>query len=503
MDFELNTPKVIGDPIHGYIRLTDLEYDLLQLPTMNRLHHVHQTAAAYLTFPGSVTTRFSHVVGALEVGGEIIEIIMQQLKEEDFAKLFPGGPKVEFLVKAVRLACLFHDVGHGPFSHSAEEAMLKVVQKHHSSEIEEAKKLFKETNEEKIPIHEYYTYKLITNNEISEEILSHENDELRDFVADLVVKSETSPVSKGNPQGYNILRKIVSSQLDADRMDYLLRDSLMSGVQFGQVDIDRIIQNIAIAKNKEGAYQLAIHERALGNIEEMLDARFKMYRYFYNHHTVVVTNELLRFAIDELIEEDKEIAELFHWSSYVNGYSTDEHILDLLRTHVHKENYLKTKGLTDRRFLPISIFKSTPDFGRLIREINRLSGITLEKPVGDARIRSFFKEFDGEKKIQERLDRSDRLKDCEMFQSTFTLKPYRPFSSSDIVYLFREQGEDLCELYSESTYFQKVNKEWEEFKALYLFFYIPGKMKREFQSLKSEISGILASEIADYVKSLS
>ena len=285
-------------------------------------------------------------------------------------------------------------------------------------------------------------------------------------------------------------------------MDYLLRDSLMSGVQFGQIDIDRIIQNIAIVKNKEGVYQLAIHERALGNIEEMLDARFKMYRYFYNHHTVVVTNELLAFAIDELIEESKDIAELFHWSSYAMGFSTDEHILDLLRERKDKPNYLKTKGLVDRRFLPISLFKSTPDLGRLIREINKLSGIVLEKSIGDANIATFFK-ADGANKIQSRLEGKDTLKNCEMFQSTVTLKPYRPFSATDRVYLFRDHGEDLCELFTESTYFQKINKEWEDFKGLYLFYYIPGKMKKDFKSLTGEIRSILVTEIANYVKALS
>jgi hypothetical protein len=379
--------------------------------------------------------------------------------------------------------------------------MLNVVKKHHSNEIEEAKKLFNGTDEN-IPIHEYYTYKLITNGEISEEILARESDDLRDFVADLIVKSEISSVSKENQHGYSIIRRIVSSQLDADRMDYLLRDSLMSGVQFGQVDIDRIIQNMAIVKNKEGVYQLAIHERALGNIEEMLDARFKMYRYFYNHHTVVVTNELLGFAIDELINESKEIADLFHWSSYVDGYSTDGHILDLLRERVDKENYLRTKGLVDRRFLPISIFKSTPDLGRLIREINHLSGITLDKGIGDENIRSFFRDGGGENKIQQKLESNDKLKDCEIFQSTVIMKPYEPFSPIDRVYLFRDQGEDLCELYSESTYFQKINEEWKKFKGLYLFFYIPGKMKKDFQSLKEEIRSILASEIANYVKAM-
>ena len=98
-------------------------------------------------------------------------------------------------------------------------------------------------------------------------------------------KSGIDDLPNEKPVVYKIFTKIVSSQLDSDRMDYLLRDSLMSGVQFGNVDIDRIIQNVAIVKNKQNVYHLAFHERALGNIEEMLDARFKMYRYFYNHHT--------------------------------------------------------------------------------------------------------------------------------------------------------------------------------------------------------------------------
>lgn len=501
MDFNVVTPKVIGDPVHGYVRLTNLEYNLLQLPTMNRLHHIHQTAAAYLTFPGSVTTRFSHVVGALDIGGEIIETLMEKLEENDFKKLFPGleskNSSVEFLIKSIRLACLFHDIGHGPFSHSAEDAMLEVVRKYHSNDLDEAKQLFDETDESKIPIHEYYTYKLITNGEISDTILSSE-DELRDFTADLIVKSENSSISKENPLGYKIIRNIVSSQLDADRMDYLLRDSLMSGVQFGQIDIERIIQNMAIVKNRKGAYHLAIHERALGNIEEMLDARFKMYRYFYNHHTVVLTNELLKFAIDKLINESKEIAELFYWQSYATGNSTDVHILDLLRKHVEEENYLKTKGLIDRRFLPVSIFKSTPDLTRFIREINHSGGFHLDKETGDGMIQNFFQDANGEQKIQDRLDAENDLKDCEIFQAIVSLKPYQSFSSSDRVFLFREQEEELCELSSESRYFKIINQEWEKFKGFYLFYFVPGKKKTEFNSLKNRIRTILATEIANF-----
>jgi len=501
MNFNIETTKVIGDPVHGYIRLTDLEQEILQLPTMNRLHHIHQTAAAYLTFPGSVTTRFSHVVGAMDVGDEIMETIMEKLKQDDFDKLFPKVPSVEFLIKSIRLACLFHDIGHGPFSHSGEEAMLNIVQKYHSEDIEEAKGLFNETDATKIPIHEYYTFKLITNGEISEEIVRQEGEELRDFTADLIVKSQTSSISKDNPDGYSIIKKIVSSQLDADRMDYLLRDSLMSGVRFGAVDIDRIIQNIAIVKNKRETYNLAIHERALGNIEEMLDARYKMYRYFYNHHTVVATNELLRFAINELINESKDIAELFYWKSYASGYSTDDHILDLLRDRVDKTNYLKAKGLIDRRFLPISIFKSTPDIRRLIREINTISGITLEKEIVIENIYTFFKNTEGAETIKNELEKDKELENCEIFQSTVIMKPYKPFSATDRVFLFRDQEDEFCELSTESTYFQKINKEWQDFKGFYLFYLIPGEMKKDFKPFKEKIRNILASEIANFIES--
>ncbi len=501
MEYDLETPKVIGDPVHGYIKLTDLEYDLLQLPTMNRLHHVRQTAVAYLAFPGSVTTRFSHVVGALHVGGRMIEIILDKLKKTDFDVLFPNLTSPEFLIKSIRLACLFHDIGHGPFSHSGEKAMLKVMENYHSDEIEEAKQLFNEDDKNKIPVHEYYTYKLIKNGEISEEILSHEGKELRDFVADLVVKSEASKISKDNKKGYRIVRKIVSGQLDADRMDYLLRDSMMSGVQFGQVDIDRIIQNMEIVKNRGGRYQLAFHERALGNIEEMLDARFKMYRYFYSHHTVVATNELLRFAIDVLINESQKIAELFHWKSYGLGYSTDVHILDLLQERKDKDDFIKVKGLLDRRFLPISIFKSNLDLGRFINEIKELSSISMTDETMNESIVSFFKNANGEDKIKTELEKKPNIANCEIFQSTVILKPYSPFSSQDRVYLFRANEEKLCELYAVSSYFQKINVEWTKIKRLYLFCLIPGKTKKEFKSIKEEIRGILATEIANYVNS--
>lgn len=368
----------------------------------------------------------------------------------------------------------------------------------------EEKKLPKEESDPKeIPIHEYYTYKLITTGEIKQEILLHHDGrkKLLDAVADLTVKKNISSFSSQNSKGFKLIQKIVSSQLDADRMDYLLRDSAMSGVQFGQVDIDRIIQNMAIVKNRSGVYHLAIHERAIGNIEEMLDARYKMYRWFYNHHTVVATNELIKSAIKMLIKE-KKIAELFHWSSFAEGFSTDEYILTKLKERMKKTQYLKVKGLIDRQYFPIAIFKSTPDFGRLIANIMKKAKISQGVEIVGQAIIDFFQEDDGAKKIQVGLDKKGGiLKKCELFQATVTMKPYQPFShSKEKVYLFRSPQDDLCELYSESSYFQKINEEWEKFKNLYLFYIIPGLTKEKAKKYDKTIREVLAIEISKYYK---
>lgn len=134
MFMRVQFPKTAGDPIHGYIPLTKLEYNVLQLPTLNRLHYIRQNSLAFLAFPGSVTTRFSHVVGALHIGGKLVDQILSSMEKTNFAELFPEVPSPEFIVKAVRLACLLHDVRHGPFSHSAEEAMLNATKKTHQEE---------------------------------------------------------------------------------------------------------------------------------------------------------------------------------------------------------------------------------------------------------------------------------------------------------------------------------------------------------------------------------
>src|SRR5271157_4406915 len=101
----------IRDPVHGYVKVTEVERDLVDSPFVQRLRRVHQLAGSYLVYPGALHTRFEHVIGAMHVAGQIAESLVRASEMD------------EDLVQEVRVAALLHDVGHGPFSHMYEEVL--------------------------------------------------------------------------------------------------------------------------------------------------------------------------------------------------------------------------------------------------------------------------------------------------------------------------------------------------------------------------------------------
>ncbi|MDE1844953.1 MAG: HD domain-containing protein [Thaumarchaeota archaeon] len=497
----LDLPRVIGDAVHGQIPLSELEYDLLQLPTMNRLHYIKQTATAYLTFPSSVTTRFAHVVGALYMGNIIIEQLLHTLDKKEYRKLFKSLP-ISFIIKSVRLACLFHDVGHGPFSHSAEPVMYKITKSKHG-EIDQAKKLFNWKTDQKesdLPIHEYFSYKLITNGEIKDTIINHEDGgkDLVESVSSLLVKSNNLKFLKKYPEGYSVLRKIVSSQLDADRMDYLLRDSWMSGVKFGQTDVNRIINNMTIKKNKSGSYEIVIHARALGSVEDMLDARLKMYKWFYQHHTVTATNTLIEDAIELLIKRKRSLSKLFHWSSYATGDSTDENILSTLLSLVKKDkDFRKFKGLIDRRYMPVSIFKQPHDYKTLIDQIKKFTGIEETDDSLRERLRKFWNTPCPKKLMDVIIKKKGIPKNLYLLSKNLPRSsPYKRLSATDSIIFYTKNDKKLRELTTISPYSVKINDEWVKFPSLFVFYVIPNVQKHEAEEYKPFIVESIAKAIA-------
>jgi len=229
--------KNIRDPVHGDIGINELELAILDTPEMQRLRGIKQLSFCSLVYPGANHTRFEHSLGCMQVSGRIAKTL-------DFD---------EDSTQKARLAALLHDVGHLPFSHSLEG-------------------LFE------IP-HEEASKNIINKSEISG-ILSDNGFRSRE-ISDLV-----------NGEDYGV---VVSSQIDADRMDYLLRDSHYTGVAYGAIDIDRIISVMGV--EKKGMY---FHEKGLVALESLLVGRNQMFAAVYTHHTVRVAEAMFEQAVGQV-----------------------------------------------------------------------------------------------------------------------------------------------------------------------------------------------------------
>jgi len=241
----------IRDPLYGYIGLTGDELRLLDTPPLQRLRRIKQLANAHLVYPAACHTRFEHSLGVLHVA----TLMAQQLR-------ITGDD-----LTTLRYAALLHDVGHGPFSHVFESPLREVNGKDAT--------------------HEEITQRIIREDEAITSILG----EAAEDVAALLSEDQNG-----------ILHQIISGNIDADRMDYLRRDSYHAGVAYGNFDLERILHTLrkAVSRQRE---DLAIHEKGMDAIESFRLARFLMHTQVYYHHTNVVANGMLRRAIEVAIRD--------------------------------------------------------------------------------------------------------------------------------------------------------------------------------------------------------
>ena len=225
----------IRDPIHGYIYASDVEKRVIDTGIFQRLRRIKQLASANLTYPGAQHSRFEHSVGAMFLAARAGNILSEKYS---FDK-----------IKELRLAALLHDVGHGPFSH-----------------------LFEEVLSVKTDVtHEDITKRIIVETEIGD-ILSKNGINVKQFAS----------LPLGVPSKYpRYMNDIISGVLSVDTMDYLLRDSYFTGVEYGKVDVHRVINSYEIVDGKIG-----IDRAALYALEALLIARYEMFRAVYFHRTV-------------------------------------------------------------------------------------------------------------------------------------------------------------------------------------------------------------------------
>jgi HD superfamily phosphohydrolase len=273
----------IRDPIHGAIEITADERALVDSPQYQRLRNVNQLGFADLAFPGATHTRYAHGLGAMNVATKVFAALSGQLDLEPADR--------DRFRQTLRLAVLFHDLGHAPLSHATEQMMPKVAELR-------VPEWVRDGPDDRRAGHEDYTLKLVLDSGLAAEIR-------RRFGARGIEPEHVAALICGRPppgahpfrsRGRDllpILRQVVSGELDADRMDYLQRDSFFTGVNYGKFDSDWIIQNLT-AVEREGRVHLALQRRAVFAFEDFLLSRYHMFLSVYFHYTSVGYEMLLQ-----------------------------------------------------------------------------------------------------------------------------------------------------------------------------------------------------------------
>lgn len=233
----MNRKKIINDPVYGFVTLpSERIYEIISHPYFQRLRHIKQLGLTEFVYPAALHSRFQHALGAMHLMGKVLDTLRHkevEISEEEY--------------EAAQMAVLLHDIGHGPFSHALEYALLPGIK------------------------HESLSY-------IFMEKLPQE----------LGIDLDLARKIFRNSYRRKFFHQLVSSQLDIDRLDYLKRDCFFTGVQEGNIGVERIIAMLNVHRD-----QLVVEEKGILNIENFLNARRFMYWQVYLHKTSVSAERML------------------------------------------------------------------------------------------------------------------------------------------------------------------------------------------------------------------
>lgn len=287
----------IRDPAHGTIHVEDDEIALIDSPFFQRLRFIKQLGFGEMAFPGATHTRHAHCLGAMYVATRMFDAAFAKSR-------IPLAPReLARMRKAVRIAALCHDIGHMPLSHASE----KVAPPRRLLELPSWLDRHGAPPDEKAA-HEDYTAKVMLGSGF------------RDLLEKTLAPYELSPeavvsliLGRAPPQGSAfvcaghdfapVLRQFIAGELDADRLDYLKRDSLYTGVSYGHADLDWLIENTMPIEVDSGAVQLGLSTAAIFAFEDFLLSRFHMFVSVYFHHTSVNFDAMLAGYLTEAGDE--------------------------------------------------------------------------------------------------------------------------------------------------------------------------------------------------------
>lgn len=322
---QLPEEKVFKDPIHRYIHVKDqLIWDLIKTKEFQRLRRIKQLGTLYLSFHTAEHSRFGHSLG-------VYEIVRRMIDESFF-----GREAWDNADRPLALcAALLHDLGHGPFSHSFE-------------------KIFGTD-------HEAFTQAIITGDTEVNEVLSRVDADFPQEVADVINKTHDN----------KLVISMISSQIDADRMDYLQRDAYFTGVSYGQFDMERILRLMRPSKD-----EVLIKESGMHAVESFIMSRYQMYWQIYFHPVSrggeVLLNNCLRRA-KQLYDEGYQFTMTpTDFIPFFKNEMTIQEYVDLdeavvvyyLKKWIHEDDPILSD--LSRRFINRDLFKYMPFDGSII-----------------------------------------------------------------------------------------------------------------------------------------
>ena len=263
--------KVVRDPVHGDITLTRCLDDLLETPEVQRLHSIKQLGFAYLVFPGAHHTRLEHSLGASAIATQAATLLKLNSTEQEL----------------ITCAALLHDIGHGPFSHTLESILVERFGVDHIDLTEQLilgkDKIFDAT--EASFIHAPAVHQILDKHQVD--------------------AKEIVRIIRGKSSGKkSFLGQLLCSTIDVDQLDYLVRDAYYTGVAYGMIDIQRLLQTVMVHKGN-----LMLMRKGVSVVESVLVARALMYSSVYFHKTVRIAELMLSKALEEI--PDAEPFEFF------------------------------------------------------------------------------------------------------------------------------------------------------------------------------------------------
>ncbi len=251
--------RIVRDPLWNTIRLDPTAVRILDTPAFQRLRYIRQLGFAHLVYPGATHTRFDHALGVYHLATTALRLLRERCDVEEQAwrdaELIP-------------YAALLHDIGHYAFSHALEELDEGWLPGDH----------------EKVSLRFF------------------ESDELREALRPLGANAGARIHEIILGHGRVPLRGLVSGSLDLDKMEYLRRDARFCGVPYGEVDVDRLVQALALLEDPStGGHEVGIHEKAVSTLESLLFAKYQMFRNVYWHHAVRAATSLYKRIVDEAV----------------------------------------------------------------------------------------------------------------------------------------------------------------------------------------------------------